>query len=119
MNTTVQFDRQSTFETVEIDDMVFDSALAAEFHAQLSKCFAAGSASVSLRRSSRTRGIGMRMGTDYIVPGGRAGTNPSPVALRLKKTPAAPHPLPEGEGPSPKAKGGGCFSTGGLLIADS
>jgi len=112
MNTTVQFDRQSTFETVEIDDMVFDSALAAEFHAQLSKCFAAGSASVSLRRSSRTRGIGMRMGTDYIMPGGRAGTNPSPVALRLKKTPAARHPLP-------KAKGGGCFSPGGLLIADS
>ena len=26
------------------------------------------------------------------------GSNPSPVALRLKKTPAAPHPLPKGEG---------------------
>jgi hypothetical protein len=26
------------------------------------------------------------------------GSNPSPVALRLKKTPAARHPLPKGEG---------------------
>jgi hypothetical protein len=36
VNASVKFDRQSMFETVEIDDPVFDSALAPELCTQLS-----------------------------------------------------------------------------------
>ena len=34
----------------------------------------------------------------FLILHSDTGSNPSPVALRLKKTPAARHPLPKGEG---------------------
>jgi hypothetical protein len=95
------------FEAIEIDNPVFDSALAAELCTQLAatqeiprRSFGLGLVVPEFANAlgwdthgASIAGLGVRGGS--LV---QAGSNPSPVPLRLMRTPAAGHPLPRGEG---------------------
>jgi hypothetical protein len=107
VNSAIKLDRHAMFEAVEIDDPVFDTALAAELCAQLSAAQEIPRRSFGLSlvvpefanalgrdtHGASIAGLGERS-EDSV----QAGNNPSPVTLRLMKTPAARHPLPSGEG---------------------
>ncbi len=104
---TVKFDRQAVFEAVEIDNPVFYAALTAELCTQLAAAQEIPRRSFGLclvvpeftnalgwdAHGASIAGLGERGESSL-----QAGSNPSPVPLRLMKTPAAGHPLPKGEG---------------------
>ena len=107
VNATVKFDRQAMFEAVEIHYPVLEAALAPEFCTHLS-------AAQEMPRRSFRLGLVVPEFTNALgcdAHGGskaglgewdesllQAGSDPSPVLLRLMKSPAAGHPLPSGEG---------------------
>ena len=103
----VKLDRQARFEAIEVNDPVLDSALATELCAQHSVAqeIPRRSFGFSLVVLEFTNGLGWDAHGASIAGLGergeslvQAGSNPSPVPLRLMKAPAAGHPLPRGEG---------------------
>ena len=108
VNPSVQFNGQSMPETVEGDDPVLQSKLAAELGTQLSvaqelprRLLGLGLAAPQFAKTLGGDAHGASVaGFSLRSRGGSVGwrRDPSPVPLRLMKTPAAGHPLPKGEG---------------------